>query len=147
MSNNLIDFIVVEENEEHFLSFKRAFDQYKFEGRPLHVRTVPELLELLTHPDRAELPNFKPRLILIVTSDLSEDLRQFLEVRKDRAGMRKIPLVILTLPSSGPEEKQAFYEYGANSVLLKPDDPRDYPKLIETLGQYWFDLVMLPSVE
>ena len=145
MASRLIDFIVVEENDQHFDHFKQAFDHFKFEGRLLRLRCLSELADLLEDPGRAELDNFKPRLILLAVPRFEEKVRQFLEARKQHPYFRKIPLIVLMGAGLLPEDKRAFYECGVNSVVLKPQDPNGYIQLVEVIGRYWFSVVMLPT--
>lgn len=145
MANRLIDFIVAEENNQHFDSFKQAFDHLKFEGRLLRLQSLSELVALFEDPTRAELDNFKPRLILLGVPRFEDNVRRFLEARKQHPYFRKIPLIVLMDSGLSPEDKRAFYECGVNSVVMKPQDSNGYIQLVEVIGQYWFSVVMLPT--
>lgn len=147
MSSRLIDFVMVEESDGGFDSFKQAFDHFKFEGRPLRLKRLSELPGILQEPGKAELPGFKPRLIIVSAPESQEDLKRFFAIREDNPHFRKIPLIVLVDPGRNPEEKRVIYEGGASSVIMKPVDPDGYFSLVESLGQYWFGVVKLPTVE
>lgn len=147
MASHLKDFIVVEEDGDHFHSLKTAFDNSDFESRSLRVENPAELVALLEQPDNSGLVHFKPRMVMLGMPNASEKMWEFLELRRERIDLRKIPLVVFSSPGISPRETQKLYDYGVNSLVLRPESEEEYNKLIETMGQYWFGIVMLPTVE
>ena len=147
MASYLKDFIVVEEDNDHFHFLKTALDNSDFESRPLRVENPTELQALLEHPDNSGLAHFKPRMVILGMAHASEKMWDFLELRRERSDLRKVPLIVFSSPGISPSETQKFYDYGVNSLVLRPKSEEEYNKLIETIGQYWFGIVMLPTFE
>ncbi len=147
MSAHLKDFIVVEEDDTHFDSFKIALDQLNISGRPFRVQNADELLNLLDSPDSAGISHFKPRLVFFGMPLLSGRVWEFLEMRRNRAELRKIPLVVMTDSAMDYSEKQKLYDFGVNSLVMRPESQPEFNQLIEAMGRYWFGIVMLPSSE
>ncbi len=147
MASHLKDFIVVEEDDDHFHYLKTAFDNSDFENRPLRVENPTELQALLEQPENSGLAHFKPRIVILGMPHASEVMWEFLELRRERIDLRKIPLIVFSSPGISSCETQKLYDYGVNSLVLKPKSEEEYKKLIETMGQYWFGIVMLPSFE
>ncbi len=147
MPSHLKDFIVVEEDDGHFDSFRTAFDSLEIESRSTRVQNPAELLVLLDQPDHSGFSLFNPRLIFLGMPRDSKPMWGFLEMRKLRIDLKRIPLVVIANTEIESVEAQKLYDYGVNSLVLRPKSQADYDRLIVTMGQYWFGVVMLPSVE
>jgi CheY-like chemotaxis protein len=63
---------------------------------------------------------------------------EFLErIKKSgRQDLLRIPVVILTSSGADPDLKRA-YEQHANSYLVKPTEPEDWPKMMAVVEHYW----------
>jgi CheY-like chemotaxis protein len=57
--------------------------------------------------------------------------------------LRRIPIVMLT-SSRAEEDIRRSYELGASSYLAKPATFELLVEAVNTLGEYWFDIVELP---
>jgi len=65
------------------------------------------------------------------------------EIRSDPA-LRQIPVVILTT-SKTEEDIYRGYDLGANSFITKPVTFEGLVTAMKALGQYWFEIVELPT--
>ncbi len=147
MSSHLKDFVVLEEDDEKFQLLTSAFNISGFESRPLRVANLSQLQSILEQPEQSGLAHFKPRLVFIGMPTGQERIWDFLEIRKNRADLRKIPMIVFSNPEIDPEETQRLYDSGVNSLVLRPENKEGYDNLIATLRDYWFGIVMLPSSE
>jgi CheY-like chemotaxis protein len=66
-----------------------------------------------------------------------------LQIIKADPKLRRIPIVMLT-SSSSEEDIRRSYELGASSYLTKPSTFELLVEAMNTLAEYWFDIVELP---
>jgi CheY-like chemotaxis protein len=115
-------------------------------GNDLHiVQDGEELLDYLhyrsQYSDKARAP--RPDLILLDLYLPKIDGFQVLQAIKSNPQLRRIPIVVLT-DSKSEEDIRASYELGASSYLAKPMTFELLVEAVNTLGDYWFDIVELP---
>ena len=81
----------------------------------------------------AQLPLFKPDLVLldVMMPDLTGP--QTLEALRAQPGMKGVPVVFMTAKAM-PEEVEELLQYGATGVIVKPFDP---VKLPQDIRIYW----------
>ena len=86
----------------------------------------------------------RPGLILLDLNMPRKDGREALaEIRADPE-LRRIPVVVLTT-SEAEEDIYSTYDLGVNSFITKPVTFEGLVKVMNTLGQYWFEIVKLPD--
>ncbi len=111
------------------------------------VQDGVELMDYLHHRgaygDAASAP--RPGVILLDLNMPRKDGREALREIKADAGLRAIPVVVLTT-SRAEEDIARSYEFGANSFISKPVTFDGLVSVMRGLGQYWFDIVELPRV-
>ena len=83
----------------------------------------------------------RPGLILLDSRTNRPDRMLTLRALKSHPRLRSIPVVWLAAP--GDDTTQA-YAQDANSVVVIPDGPASFKKIIEQLCQYWLTVVQLP---
>lgn len=102
------------------------------------ARDGVEALDLLTRP-HATLPD----LILLDLNLPRKDGREVLREVKGDAGLRVIPVVVLT--TSGAEEDVAVsYHLHANCFITKPPDFDGLARVVRALGDFWSRVAALP---
>jgi CheY-like chemotaxis protein len=126
-----------------------AQDALKDSGLDAEVRFVEDGVELLDYlhrrnkySDVASSP--RPSLIILDLNMPRKDGREALQEIKADSELRKIPVVVLTTSTAGPDVSRV-YELGANSFISKPVAYNSLVGLIKNLGNYWFNVVMLPA--
>jgi DNA-binding NarL/FixJ family response regulator len=55
------------------------------------------------------------------------------------SALRRIPVVVLTSDRE-VATMDAAYDLGANSYLVKPGNPTEIVRIVETIQRYWIDL-------
>ena len=112
------------------------------------VRDGEELLDYLNR--RGPYANGRdapaPDLILLDLKMPKKDGREALRELKGDARFKQIPVVVLTT-STDKEDIRYAYRMGVNSYVTKPVTFRDLVKLMDILGQYWFELVEPPGLD
>lgn len=87
-----------------------------------------------------------PDLILLDLNLPKKDGREVLAEIKADPTLKYIPVVILTTSAAETDVMHAYGHF-ANSYITKPVDFHRLARAIETLSNYWFDVVTLPSRE
>ena len=125
-----------------------VLDALRETNQPHEVRFVcdgEELFDYLRHRGEYEDGRCAPRpdLILLDFKMPRMDGKEALREIKADPQLRQIPVVALTTSTS--EDDVTFaYDVGANSFIPKPTTFRQWVKVIQILGQYWFEAVELP---
>jgi len=130
--------LIVEDDDNDVLLMRRAFAKSGVVN-PLQVvndgdAAVAYLGGEGIYADRDRFP-----LPVIVLLDLKLPLRSGLEVLewvKARAGLKRLPIVMLTSSKEDADVKRA-YELGANSYLVKPVSFEGLMALVKSLEVYW----------
>ena len=138
--------LVAEDDDDHFLLTRDAFDEIG-SGAELHwVKDGIELLDYLmqrgSYADLGKAP--RPSLILLDLNMPRKDGRQALQEIKASAHLRPIPLVVLTT-SRNEEDVQLAYSLGA-SFIRKPVRLEQIVDVIRSLSRYWLETVEQPAL-
>ena len=72
------------------------------------------------------------------------DGREVLEEITRDENLRHLPVVVLTA-SDTDKDVLMSYKLRCNSCRVKPIDFQNFSKVIQSLADYWFTLVVLPS--
>ena len=139
--------LLVEDDENDVLLIQRAFKRAAF-VKPLQVvRHGDDAVAYLggtgSFADRQQYPY--PVFVLL---DLKLPRRSGLEVLewvKERAGLKRIPIVVLT-SSKHDDDINRAYELGANSYIVKPVAFDTLLDLVKSLELYWLVLNERPQV-
>ena len=86
----------------------------------------------------------RPELIMLDFNMPKLDGKQVLTRVRAHAGLRRIPVVVLTT-SNHEEDIHFAYDIGCSSFITKPVDLDGFVATIRKLNSYWFDLVTLPD--
>jgi len=87
-----------------------------------------------------------PGIILLDLNMPKKDGREALAEIKADPQLRHIPVIVLTT-SKAEEDIFRSYDSGASSFISKPVTFEGLVSVVRTLGQYWFELVDLPTEE
>jgi len=141
-SGRVVDVLLVEDDPGDVLMTREAFEHHKIHN-PLHVVNDGEqaLQFLYRTGEYAEAP--RPGLILL---DLNLPRRDGLEVLaelKQDAGLRVIPVVILTT-SQSDEDIMRSYALHANAYVSKPVDAERFMDVIRQIDNFFITVVQLP---
>ena len=85
----------------------------------------------------------RPDIIFLDLNLPGKDGREILEEIKADAGLRAIPVVILTT-SAAEEDIARTYAAHANCYVTKPVDFEQFTKVVHSVGNFWFTIVKLP---
>ncbi len=130
--------LIVEDNDDDVVLIRRAFKQCKLTN-PLHFltdgeRAIAYLAGEGSYADRSASP--VPVLVLLDLKLPRKSGLQVLEWMKQRALLKRIPVVILTSSKEHKDVSRA-YDLGVNSYLTKPVEYADLRAIVERLHLYW----------
>ena len=139
--------LLVEDDENDVMLLQRAFRRAAIINPLQVVRHGDDAVAYLEgtgeFADRQQHP--LPVLMLL---DLKLPRRTGLEVLqwvKERAGVKKIPIIVLT-SSKNDDDVNRAYELGANSYVVKPVSFETLLELVKSLELYWLVLNERPNV-
>lgn len=82
-------------------------------------------------------------LILLDLNLPKKDGREVLvEIKADRT-LRQIPVVILTTSKAQEDILEAYQQF-ANCYITKPLDFDRFVEIVQSIGEFWFEIVKLP---
>ena len=131
--------LIVEDSDDDFEATQRAFDRANLINPIAHVRCGEDALIYLREPHAS-----RPGLVLLDLNMPGLDGRKTLQLIKADAGLRDIPVVILTT-SSDERDIRDCYAAGANTYIQKPVDLDGLFGAIRRLKEYWFEIALLPK--
>ena len=122
---------------------RRALKESKIRNDLYIVQNGEEALDYLHHRGRYKgAASPRPDLMLLDLNMPRIDGKQVLEKMRANPDLRRIAVVVLTT-SKQEEDIIRSYDLGCNSFVTKPVDLTQFAKVVQTLEQYWFVLVVL----
>jgi len=140
-----VEILFAEDSPEDAMLTIRALKKSGFANKLHHVKDGAEALDFLYCRGSYALRNTKehPKLILLDLKMPKMSGIEVLEQIKSDAGLRSIPVVILTSSKEDPDV-QKCYDLGANSYIAKPVESENFFNVIKEIGLYWMVLSQLP---
>ena len=127
--------LLVEDDESHAEITRRNLDEFSSDVHELiHVTDGQAALDLLR--DNLSGVGRLPDIILLDLRLPRLDGLEFLAVVKADAGLRRIPVVVLTT-SEAEMDLRGAYDRGANGYLVKPIELEVFRDLTRCFGRYW----------
>jgi two-component system, chemotaxis family, response regulator Rcp1 len=85
----------------------------------------------------------RPDVILLDLNLPRKDGREVLEEIKADAGLKQIPVIVLTT-SEAEEDILRAYNLAVNCYITKPVDLDQFIKVVKAIEDFWFTVVKLP---
>jgi two-component system response regulator len=135
--------LLAEDNESDVELTRIGFEQAKMPVILHHVKDGEEGIAFLRKEGAyADVPT--PDLVLLDLNMPRMDGREMLaEIAADDR-LRHIPVVVLTT-SSAEAEILNMYRLRCSSYIVKPMTFAQFSRVMETIADYWFTIVSLPS--
>jgi CheY-like chemotaxis protein len=136
--------LLVEDNPGDIRLTREAFEESNI-ANDLHVVTDGfDALDFL-HQRKGYEDAPRPAIILLDLNLPRKNGDEFLaELQEESPGLARIPIIVLT--SSGAEEDIVkSYDLKVNAYLTKPVDPAEFIDVVQTLNEFWLEIVRLPS--
>ncbi len=137
--------LLVEDNPGDVRLTMEALKEGKIMNELSVVNDGVEAIDFLRR--RAKYANApRPDLVLLDLNLPKKNGREVLAEIKSDETLRRIPVVILTV-SKAEEDILKSYDLHANCYISKPIDFEQFTKVVKTIQNFWFTIVMLPSEE
>ena len=145
-SDQRIRILLAEDDPDDRLLTRRALQKSRIANTIATVEDGEELMEYLRHEgeysDSEEAP--RPGLILLDLNMPRMDGREALKKIKSDPDLRRIPVIVLTT-SEAEQDVWESYDLGAGAFVTKPVTFDGLADAIQALGDFWFEIVKLPS--
>jgi CheY-like chemotaxis protein len=140
-------FLLVEDNEDHVLLFRRALAKNHIVNPLLVAKNGVEAIAYLEgtgrYRNRQEFP--LPSLVLLDLKLPGMDGFDVLEWIRQQPAFRALRVIVLTSSDQIRDVNRA-YQLGANSFLVKPADLEDFIRLTQAIRGYWIWTDQAPEV-
>ena len=137
-----IEILLVEDNPGDVRLTQEALNDSKLHNKLSIVRDGIEAMTFLKKQDEYEqVPT--PDIILLDLNLPRKDGREVLEEIKDDELLRRIPVVVLTT-SDADQDILRSYNLHANCYITKPVDLDRFVQIVQTIENFWFQIVKLP---
>lgn len=139
---HIFEVLLVEDSDTDVLLTREALENDKM---LINLHVVEDGVEAMAFLRREDLYGRAPRpdLILLDLNLPRKDGREVLAEIKADAGLRSIPVVILTT-SNAEEDVLRAYGLHANCYVTKPVDFECFAKVVRSIKEFWFTIVTLP---
>lgn len=141
----LIDILVVEDNPGDARLITEVLKSNEIHNSLNIVKDGVEAMDFLNQNGKfAAMP--RPDLIFLDLNLPKKDGREVLTEIKSDDRLKQIPVVVMTM-SQAEEDIVKSYSLHANCYITKPIDLDQFVKVVESIENFWFSLVKLPSKE
>ncbi len=140
-----VEILLIEDNPGDVRLTVEALKESKIIN---NLNVVDDGIEALSYLQKEGIYKDKPRPDLIIL-DLNlpkKDGREVLGEIKSEDSLKQIPIVILTT-SEAEEDIIKSYELHANCYITKPVNMEQFVKVVKSVGDFWFSIVILPPGE
>jgi CheY-like chemotaxis protein len=138
----LIDILVVEDNSGDARLIREVMNENKIFSTFYLAKDGVEALDFLHNKGKyRNVP--KPDLIILDLNLPRKDGREVLAEIKSDERLKHIPIVIMTI-SQAEEDILKSYNLHANCYITKPIDLTQFIKVVKSIEDFWFSIVMLP---
>jgi len=138
-----VEILLVEDNEGDVGLIEEVFEEMKIRNI-MHVVSDGEEAILFLHRKGKFTGSLRPDIILLDLNLPKKDGREVLMEIKEDPDLKNIPIVILT--TSGAEKDiLGAYDFHANAYITKPLDFEQFIKVVESIGNFWLEIVKLPT--
>ena len=138
-----IEILLVEDNEGDVGLIEEVFEEAKIRNK-LHVVGDGEEAMLFLHGKGKFSGSPRPDIILLDLNLPNKDGREVLKEVKEDSSLKNIPVVVLTTSGNEKDILRA-YDLHANAYTTKPLDFNQFIKVVESIGNFWLEIVRLPT--
>lgn len=137
-----IDILLVEDNPADARLAKEALKDSKICNELYHVEDGEQAMDFLYREGRYK-KSPRPDLILLDLNLPRKDGREVLAEIKQDDGLRRIPVVILTI-SRDEADVLRSYDLHANCYITKPINLERFLEVVKSIEDFWLTIVKLP---
>jgi chemotaxis family two-component system response regulator Rcp1 len=137
------EILLVEDNPGDVVLVREALKSAKVRNN-LHVASDGELAIDFLRGGKGNPQHIRPGLVLLDLNLPKKDGREVLHDIKNDPELRSIPVVVMT-SSEDEEDIWRAYDAQANCYITKPVNFEQLMKVVQTIEDFWLNLVRLPK--
>ncbi|MCG8423999.1 MAG: response regulator [Proteobacteria bacterium] len=138
-----VELLLVEDNPGDIRLTQKALQKAKLQNRLHVVKDGIEALAFL-HKSEPHGPAVRPDLILLDLNLPKKSGWEVLAELKADPDLRRIPVIVLTTSNAESDVLEA-YNLHANCYIKKPVSVSELIRVVQTLEDFWIQIVRLPS--
>ena len=139
----LVEILLVEDNPADIRLTQVAIKNSKIANNLNVVNDGMEAIRFLRKEGNFK-DKPKPDLILLDLNLPKKNGFEVLSDIKNDPNLKRIPVVILSI-SDAEEDLLKTYNLHANCYIKKPVDIIEFEKIVKSIGNFWFSIVILPD--
>ncbi|MBN66772.1 MAG: two-component system response regulator [Rickettsiales bacterium] len=140
-----IEILLVEDNPGDVELTREAFEDMRLSNNLYVARDGEEALDFIYQRNGYE-NSVRPDLILLDLNLPRMNGQEVLDVLKKDPKYKTIPTVVLT-SSQAEKDILESYKLHCNSYIVKPVNMTQFHEVVESIRQFWFQVVKLPMGE
>jgi CheY-like chemotaxis protein len=146
MNKTAINILVADDDPDDRLMIKEALEEVRLTNQIDFVEDGVDLMEFLERRGKYEdrKDQALPGMLLLDLNMPRKDGREALKEIRANPDLRRIPVIVLTT-SAAEEDILRTYDLGASSFITKPVSFDRLIKTMETMTEYWLQIVSLPQ--
>ena len=145
VTSDPIQILLVDDSSDDVLLTRRALKKGKVLNQLSVVEDGVEAIDFLQrNGEYSDAP--RPDIILLDLNMPRKDGREVLSEIKADDELKQIPVVVLTT-SEAERDVLESSSLHANAFVTKPVDLDQFMQVIQTLEEFWFNIVKLPRSE
>jgi len=138
-----IHILLIEDNEGDILFIKEAFEETRLANEITVLRNGEKAIKYLqkkgVHKDAV-----MPDLIILDINLPRKNGHEVLQFIKSNGDLLVIPVIMFTTSSSDKDIIKS-YENHVNSYITKPVDGDEFIEAVTSIGDFWINIVKLPT--
>ena len=131
MMNSKKPILLVEDDKVDAMTVKRSLRDIHVTNRLLLAGNGEDALQYLREPNID-----RPCIILLDLNMPKMNGLEFLQVLKQDAILKKIPVIVLTT-SKNEQDKLESFRLGVAGYMIKPVDYQQFVEVVRTINLYW----------
>ncbi|MCH9694472.1 MAG: response regulator [Gammaproteobacteria bacterium] len=141
-----ITIVVADDDPDDRMMIEEAFEENRLKNNLAFVEDGEQLIDYLRGEGAyTETDRRNPVGVILLDLNMPRmDGREALKIIKSDPQLQRIPVVVLTT-SKAEEDILRTYDLGVSSFITKPVTFDALVEVVKVLGQYWFEIVALPS--
>ena len=142
-STNPVNILLVDDDEGDVILTRKAFEKQKIINSIVSASDGVIAMQMLRREGEYS-DSVRPDLILLDLNMPRKDGRETLAEIKADPNLRSIPVIVMTTSEADRDIMQS-YDLQASCYITKPVDLAQFSKIIESLQEFWFCVVRLPT--
>lgn len=137
-----VRILLVEDNPADVRLTREMLRESKVRNDLLVAHTAEDAEEILGLTEKDARP--RPDLVLLDLDLPVKGGHDLLQEMKDHPTLRRVPVIVLT-SSEAEEDVVKSYDEHANAYVTKPVDLDEITTIVQSIDEFWFQVVRLPE--